>query len=112
MEDRLIGGLSFAVGLGVSHSSEPRLATQVIKIVREFTSVELPAIVKNDGTRDAEAGDGVSPNGLSYLSGGYRGNNLSLYPFGEVVNRHKKVLVLPCSLGERAEDIHTPCGER
>jgi len=46
MEDRLIDCLGLAVGLRVCHNSETRLAAQVVEIVREFTSVELPIVVK------------------------------------------------------------------
>ena len=95
----------------MSHSSEPHLAAQVVEIVLEFTGIELPAIVKNDGANNTEASDNASSNEPSYLSDGYRGYGLGLYPFGEVVNCHKKVLTLPRSLWKRAEDIHTPCGE-
>ena len=112
MEDRLIGGLGMAVGLRVSHSCELRFTVQVAKIVCEFTGVELPAVIKNDGARNAEVSDNILPNEPSCLSGSYKGYGLGLYPYGEVVNRHKKVLVLPRSLGERAEDIHTLCRER
>jgi len=112
MENGLIGYLELAVGLRVSHNSETHLAAQVAKRVCEFTGVELPTVIKNDGARNAKVGDNVSPNEPSYFSGGYRGYNLDLYPFGEVVNYHKKVLALPRSLGERAKDIHTPCSER
>ena len=107
MEDRLVGRLGLAVGLRVSNSSELSLAAQVVEIVREPTGVELPAVMKDDGTRDAEAGYDVLPNEPSHFSGGYRGYSLSLYPFGEVVDDHKKVLTLPHSLGERADDIHS-----
>ena len=92
MEDRLISRLGLAVGLRMSHSSEPYLAAQVVEIVRELTSVELPAIIKNNGARNTEAGDNVSPNKPSYFSSGYRGYGFGLYPFGEVVDRNKKAL--------------------
>ena len=85
---------------------------RVTKIVCELTGVKLPAIIKNDGAMNAEAGDDVSPNKPSHFSGGYRGYGLSLYPFGEVVNRHKNIPALHRSLGERAENIHSPCGKR
>jgi len=111
MEDRLIGRLGLTVGLKVCHRSETRLTNLVAEIVREFTGVKLPTVVKNYGTRNAKACDSVLPNELLYFSGGYGGYGLGLYPFGEVAYRYKKVLVLPYSLGERAEDIHSQCGE-
>jgi len=76
-----------------------------------LTGVELPAVVENYGTRDADTSDNVLPNELTYFSGGYGGNTLGLYPFGEVVHCYEEVLTLPHSLGERAEDIHSLCGE-
>ena len=62
--------------------------------------------------RNAEAGDDVSPNELSYFSDGYEGYGLGFNSFGEVVHCHKKVLALPRSLMKRTEDIHSPCGEQ
>jgi len=59
MEDRLIGGLGLAIGMRVSHCNEPHLVAQIVAIVREFTGVELPAVVKNDGARNTEASDNV-----------------------------------------------------
>ena len=112
MENRLIDRLGLAIGLKVCNSSETSLATQVVEIVHEFTGVELPAIVEIYGARNAQAGDNVSSNKLLYFSSGCRGYSLDPYPFGEVVHLHKKVLTLPCSLGERAEDIHFPCGKQ
>lgn len=112
MEDRLVSRLSLAVGLRMSHSSEPSLAAQVAEIVSKLTRVELSTVIKNDGTRDAEVGDDVPLNEPSHFSGGCRGYGLSLYAFAEVVDRHKKVLTLPYTLRERAEDIHSRCGER
>ena len=100
MEDRFIGCLGLAVGLRVCHSSEPSLTTQVAEIVSELIGVELLAVIKNDGTRDVEAGDDVPSNEPSHFSGGYRGYGLSLYPFGEVVDRHKKILTCPVTLGK------------
>ena len=112
MEDRFIGRVSLAVSLRVSYSSEPCLAAQVADIVRELTGVELPAAIKDDRMRDAETGDDVLSNEPSYFKSGYRGYGLGLYPFGKVVDRQKKILTLPRSFGERAEDIHSSCGER
>jgi len=112
MEDGLVGCLGLAIGLKVSHSGEPSLAAQVAEIVREPTGVELLAVIKDDGTRDSKASDNVPSNEPSHFSGGYRGYNLDLYPFGKIVDRHKKVLMLPHSFGKTAEDIHSPCGER
>jgi len=111
MEDRLIGHLGLAVGLRMSYSNEPYLAAQVAEIVREFTGVKLPTVIKTNGMRNAKVGDNVSSNEPSYFSGGCRGYGFSLYPFGEVVDHHKKVLALPRSLGKRVGDTHTPCGE-
>ena len=111
MEDRLVGRLGLAVGLRVSHSSEPSLAAQVAEIVRELTCVKLLAVVKNDGERNVEASDNVAPNERSNFSSGYGGHDLSLYPFGEVVDCHKKLLALPRSLRKRVEDIPPICGE-
>ena len=112
MEDRFVGRLRLAIGLSVSHSNESSLVAQTAEIVCESTGVELPAVIKDDGPRDAEASDDVFPNEPSHFSSGYRSYGLSLYPFGEVVHRHKKILTLPRSLGERAEDIHSPCGKQ
>jgi len=112
MEDRLIGYLGFAVGLRVSHSSELCLEAQVVEIVYELTGVELPAVIKDDGMRDAETGDDVPPNEPSYFNSGYRGYSLNLYLFGKVVDRHKKILTLSRSFEERVEDINALCGER
>ena len=47
-----------------------------------------------------------------HLSGGYGYDSLDFDPLGEVVHSHKKVLALACSLGKRAEDVHSLCGER
>ena len=111
MEDIFISCLGLAVGLGVWHGSEARLAAQVTEVVHEFTSVELSTVIKNYGTRDAEAGDDVPPNELSYFGGGDGGVGFGLYQLGEVVYRYKEILSLPRSLGKRAENIHSPCGE-
>jgi len=102
MEDRLVSRLSLAVGLRVSHSAELSLAAQAVEIVCEPTSVDMPAVIKDDGTRDAEVGDDVPPKEPLHFSGGYRGYSLDLYPFDKVVDRHKKVLTLPRSFRERA----------
>jgi len=87
------------------------LVAQVAEIVRELLGVELLVVITDDGTRDAEIGDDVPPNEPSYFSSGYKGYSLVLYPFGKVVDRYKKILTLHHSFGERAEDIHSPCGE-
>ena len=63
MEDRLVGHFGLAVDLRVRHSSEPSLAAQAAEIVREPTGIELPAVIKDNGT-----GNAVSPNEPSYLS--------------------------------------------
>ena len=112
MENRLVGPLGLAIRLRVSHGGEPSLAAQAIEIVHEPSGVEFPAITEDDGARNAEAGDDIPPNKPSYFSGGYRGYGLDLYPFDKVVDCHKKVLTLPRSFGERAEDTHTPSGEQ
>ena len=108
MEDRLVSRLSLVVGLRVTNVDEPSLAAQVVEIVTEPIGVELPVVIKGDGTRYAEASDAVPPNEPSYLSDGYGGYGLGLYPLGEVVHRYKEILALPCSLEERAEDVHSP----
>ena len=101
MENRLVSRLGLAVGLRVNHSSELSLVGQVAKIV-EPNGIELPTVIEDDGARNAEAGDDVPPNEPSYFSGGYRCYGLSLYPFGKVVGRHKKVLMLPRSFRGRS----------
>jgi len=68
MEDRFIGRLGLVVGLGVHHSSEASLAAQATEVVCEFTGVELPTVVKNYSARNAEVGDDVSANELSYFN--------------------------------------------
>jgi len=112
IEDRLVGCLSFAVGVTMSNGGEPSLATQVVEIIDELIGVELSTVVEDGGTGDAEASDGVSPNKPSYFSSGYGGYSLGLYPLGEVVDCHKEVLAMLRSLGERAEDVHSLSSER
>jgi len=46
MEDRLIGRLGLAVGLTVSHDSEPCFTAQVAEIDYELTGVELLLLSK------------------------------------------------------------------
>jgi len=111
VENRLVGRLSLAVGLRVSNGGEPSLATQIAEVVSEPIGIEVPAIIKDDGTGDAEASNDVLPNELSYFSGGDGGDSLSLNPLGEVVHCYKKILTPPHSFRERAEDIHSPSSE-
>ena len=47
VEDRFIGRLRLAIGLGMCHSSEASLATQVTEVVRELAGVKLPTVIKN-----------------------------------------------------------------
>ena len=108
MKDGFIGRLGLTIGMGMCHGSETSLAAQVIEVVRELAGVKLPSVVKTYGVRDAKEGDGVPPNELSYLRGGYGCYSLGLDPFGEVIHRHKEVLALPRSLGKRVEDVHSP----
>jgi len=89
MDDRLLGHLSLAVGLGMSNGYEPSLATQTVEIVGEPISIKLLAVIKDDGTGDAEASDDVLPNEPSYFGGGIEGDGLGLYPLGEVVYCNK-----------------------
>jgi len=70
------------------------------------------AVIKDDGTGDAETIDDVPLNEPAYFGFGYRGNGLGLYPLGKVVDRHKEILTLPSSFGKRAEDIHSPSSKR
>jgi len=98
VEDRFIGRISLAVGLGMCHSIEASLASQVTEVVRELAGVKLPTVVKNYGTR-CKAGDDVPLNELSHLSGGYGHYTLTLDPLGEVIHCHEEVLALSHSLG-------------
>jgi len=50
MENGLIGCLGLVIGLGVSNSGESGLADQVAEIVGEPIGVELPTLIKDDGT--------------------------------------------------------------
>ena len=112
IEDRLVSHLSLAVGLRVSNGDEPSFPAQVAKIVSEPIGVKLPAVIKDDGTRDAKASDDVPPNEPSYFIGGYGGYGLIHYPLGEVVHHYKDILALLHSLGERGRDVHSPSSKR
>ena len=111
MEDGFVGRLGLAVSLRMRHARETGLATQIIEVVRELASVKLPIIVENYGTRDAKLGDDVAPYKFIHLSGGYGFDSLGFDPLGEIVDYHKKVLVLACSLAKRAKDVHAPRSE-
>ena len=100
MEDRLIGRLGLAVHLRVNHNCEPHLTPRIGQIVRELTGVKLLVVIKNDGARNAEVSDNVAPNEPSHFSDGYRFYDLSLYPFDEIVDRHKKYLRCSIALGK------------
>jgi len=100
MEDRLIGHLGLAVGLRMSYSNEPYLAAQVAEIVREFTGVKLPTVIKTNGMRNAKVGDNVSSNEPSYFSGGCRGYGFSLYPLVKWWTTTKRYLRCPVALGK------------
>jgi len=101
MEDRLIGRFGLAIGMGMSNGGELSLATQIAKIVSVPIGIELPAVIKDDSTGDAEGSDDVLPNEPSYFGGGDGGDGFGLYPLGEVVYRYKEILSLHRSLGER-----------
>ena len=108
MENRLVGCFSLAVRMGMSNDDELSLAAQITEIIGELIGIKLPTIIKDDSTGDAEASDDVPPNEPSYFGGGERGDGFSLYSPGEVVYHYKEILSLPCSLGERAENIYSP----
>jgi len=82
MENRIVGHLGLAVGLRVSNDGELSLASKVVKIISELIGVKLSAVIENDGTGDAEAGDDVPSNEPSYSSGSYGGYSLGLYLLG------------------------------
>jgi len=50
----------------------------------------------------------IFPNELLDLLGRDRGQQLGLYPFGEIVNGYNQEFHLPFVRGEGAEDIHSP----
>ena len=62
MEDKPIGCLGLAIGLRVSRCREPHLTVQIAQIIRELTSIEVSAVIKDNGPGDAETGDNVLPN--------------------------------------------------
>ena len=111
IEDTLVH-LGLPDGLRANSGGESSLVAQVVETIGELIGVELSTVIEDDGTGDAEVGDDVPPNEPSYFSGGYGGDSLGLYPFDKVVDHNKKILTLPRSFEERAEDIHTLCGER
>jgi len=54
MEDRLVSRFGLAVGLGMSNGGEPSLAAQIVEIVSEPIGIELPVVIKDDGTGTAK----------------------------------------------------------
>jgi len=100
IEDRLVGRLGLAVGLGVSNGSEPSLVAQVAGTVNEPIGVKLYVVIKDNGTRDAEASDDVPPNKPPYFNGGYGGYGLGLYPLTEVIHCYKEIIGWPVALGK------------
>ena len=108
MKDNPVGCFGLAVGLKVSDGSEPGLAPEGAQVIYDLRGVKLAPVVKNHGTRDAEASNDILPNELLNLGHSNRGNSLSFYPLGKVIHRDKKALALTCGFGERAEYIHAP----
>jgi len=70
VENRVVGRLNLPVGLKVSNGGELSWAAQIAEVVSEPIGIELPAVIKDDGTGDAKASNNVSPNECSYFSGG------------------------------------------
>jgi len=53
----------------------------------------------------------IFPNELLDLLGCDRGQQLSLYPFGEIIDDYNHEFHLSLAGGEGAEDIHSPFSE-
>ena len=87
---------------------DPQLLVEISKCV----IVELPSIVRDEGSRDSEAANDASPNEATDILFCDSGQWLGLDPFDEVVDPYDEELKLSYSDEEGPNSIQSPLGER
>ena len=70
------------------------------------------AIVGNECTWSSETGDNVLPDEFLGIHVPNVGQRFNLHPFSEVIGSDYYVSLVPCSFGERSDNIKTPLCER
>ena len=77
-----------------------------------FSVVELFAVVKDDGLRDAKSADNRLPDKLGGVPLGDCGEGFCLDPLGEVINGNNCELGLASTSGKWTNQVDPPFGER
>ena len=108
----LVHGLGLSISLGVGGSgvsvSDPKLAA----ILPEVLAIKLETVVRDECVWSSEAGNNVLPDEFLGIHVPNVGQRFSLHPFSEVISSNDYVSLVPCSFGERTDDIKTPLSER
>ena len=108
----LVHGLGLSISLGVGGSgvsvSDPELAA----ILPEVLAIKLETVVRDECVWSSEAGNNVLPDEFLGIHVPNVGQRFSLHPFSEVIGSNDYVSLVPCSFGERTDDIKTPLSER
>ena len=80
------GTLNLAIGLGMTWGRETWLDSKLCTKFPKLGIVELFAIVRDDGLRDARSAYNRLPNESGCVPLGNCGKGFCLHPFGEVIN--------------------------
>ena len=108
----LVHGLDLPISLGVGGSgvsvNDPKLAAILPKVL----TVKLETVVRNECVWNSEAGNNVLPDEFLGIYVPNVGQRFSFHPFGEVIGSNYYVSLVPCSFGERTDNIKTPLSER
>ena len=88
--------------------SDPKLTA----ILLEVLAIKLETVVRDECVWSSEVGNNVFPDEFLGIHVPNVGQRFSLHPFGEVIGSNYYVSLVPCSFGERTDNIKTPLSER
>ena len=84
-----VSHLGFAIGLLMSHQSEPMVDLEFRAKLFKFFIVELTSVIYDESLRQAKSTYDILSDKVFGFMLGYLGCGLCLHPFSEVVNCYK-----------------------
>ena len=101
----LVNSLGLSIPLGISWGRISIRNSQVITVSRERFAIKLKAIVRDEDMKDPELCDNVFPNKFLGIHVPDICQGLSFNPLYEVVCANQQISLVPCCLGERANNV-------